>query len=96
MYKCKTKIIPYVLTWDGVVTIYHKSYMNELGMTLNVEAYIQSRVLKKTLESVSFDRRRNMIEGNELEEDVEEAVKRLNVANAGPPNLSIPKEEFKI
>ena len=24
MYKCKTKIIPFVLTWDGVVTIHHK------------------------------------------------------------------------
>ena len=26
IYKCRTKIIPYVLTWDGVVTIYHKRY----------------------------------------------------------------------
>ena len=66
--------------------------MNELGITPNVEAYIQSRVLKKTLESVSFDRRRNMIEGNELEEEVEEAVKRLNIAEAGPPKQPIPKE----
>ena len=96
MYKCRTKIIPYVLTWDGVVTIFHKSYMSELGITPNVEAYIQSRVLKKTLESVSFDRRRNMIEGNELEEEVEEAVKRLSIAEAGPPELPVPKEIPKI
>ena len=34
MYKCKTKIIPFVLTWDGVVTIHHKRYMKELGVSL--------------------------------------------------------------
>lgn len=54
MYKCKTKIIPYVMTWEGLVTICHKKYTKELGVPLNVEAYIQSRVLKKTLESILF------------------------------------------
>jgi len=83
LYKCKTKIIPFVMTWDGIVTIYHKKYIKELGVPLNVEAYIQSRVLKKTLESISFDRRRNLVEGNDFEEEVEEAVKRLSIAETG-------------
>ena len=26
IYKCKIKIIPYVLTWVGVATMYHKKY----------------------------------------------------------------------
>ena len=54
---CKTKIIPYVLTWDGIVTTFHKRYSKEIGITDSVEAYIQSIVLKKTLESIFFDYR---------------------------------------
>ena len=26
MHKCKTKIIPFVLTWDGIVTKFRKTY----------------------------------------------------------------------
>ncbi|KAI5169268.1 hypothetical protein PAEPH01_0574 [Pancytospora epiphaga] len=40
--KCKTKTIPYVITWDGVVTNYHKQYSREIGLTDSVEAYIQT------------------------------------------------------
>ena len=53
--KCKVKIIPYVMTWEGLVTKYHKKHSNEIGLQPKVEAYIQI-VLKKTLESVSFER----------------------------------------
>ena len=42
IYKCKTRIIPYVITWDGIVSVYHKKYMSELGITPSIEAYIQS------------------------------------------------------
>ncbi|KAF7684195.1 hypothetical protein TCON_0618 [Astathelohania contejeani] len=34
LYKAKTKIIPYVMTWDGVVTKYHRNYLKELNITL--------------------------------------------------------------
>lgn len=95
MYKCKTKIIPFVLTWDGVVTIHHKRYMKELGVSLNIEAYIQSRVLKKTLESISFDRRRNLVEWSGFEEEVEDAMRRLSIADAGPPESNIANEIIK-
>ena len=35
MYKCKTRIIPYVMTWEGIVTIYHGKYasMNNTQLT---------------------------------------------------------------
>ena len=68
-YKCRVKIIPYVMTWDGVVTKYHKKHSNEIGLQPKVEAYIQSVVLKKTLESVSFERRRGI-----EEEDAHEGI----------------------
>ncbi|TBT99947.1 hypothetical protein CWI36_1794p0010, partial [Hamiltosporidium magnivora] len=41
IYKCSVEIIPYVMTWDGIVTKYHKSYLKRLEIPMNVEAYIQ-------------------------------------------------------
>ncbi|KAI5169333.1 hypothetical protein PAEPH01_0622 [Pancytospora epiphaga] len=38
--KCKTKVIPYVMTWDGMVTNYHKHYLKEINLTDTVKAYI--------------------------------------------------------
>ena len=51
-YKCKVKIIPYVMTWEGLVTKYHKKHRNEIGIQPKTEVYIQSLVLKKTFESI--------------------------------------------
>ncbi|TBU00993.1 hypothetical protein CWI37_0837p0010 [Hamiltosporidium tvaerminnensis] len=48
------------MTWDGIVTKYHKSHLKRLEIPMNVEAYIQSIVLKKTVETISFDRRRGL------------------------------------
>lgn len=62
IYKCKVKIIPYVMTWEGIVTIYHKKYIEEIGIPDYIQAYIQTRILKKTLEAVSFDYRRGIEE----------------------------------
>ncbi|TBU13806.1 reverse transcriptase, partial [Hamiltosporidium tvaerminnensis] len=36
------EIIPYVMTWDGIVTKYHKSHLKRPEKPMNVEAYIQS------------------------------------------------------
>ena len=77
LYKCKI-IIPYVMTWDGIVSNYHKKYLKDLGVTNNIEAYIQSRVLKKTLETVSFEFRRGIGDGFSREEEVGRAVERLS------------------
>ncbi|TBU12308.1 reverse transcriptase [Hamiltosporidium tvaerminnensis] len=60
IYKCSVEIIPYVMTWDGIVTKYHNTYVKRLQIPMNVEAYIQSIVLKKTVETISFDRRRGL------------------------------------
>jgi hypothetical protein len=64
-HSCKVRIIPYVMTWDGVVTKYHKKHIKELGVTPTIEAYIQSKVLKCTLESISFDYRQGQEEKTE-------------------------------
>ena len=71
MYKCKTKIIPFVITWNGLVTVYHKKHIKELEIPDNVKAYIQTIVLKKTLENISFEHRR------ELKRDIDETINIL-------------------
>jgi hypothetical protein len=58
-YKSRARLIPYVLIWEGVVTKQHRRYVSELGIPKKLEAYIQSLVLKKTLECVSLDYRRD-------------------------------------
>ena len=50
------------MTWEDFVTKYHKKYRSEIGIQPKTEAYIQSLVLKKTLESISFERRRGLEE----------------------------------
>ncbi|KAF9761590.1 hypothetical protein NGRA_2541 [Nosema granulosis] len=77
MYKAKTNIVPYVMTWDGMVTGYHKKYIQELGIQPTLEAYIQSIVLKKTLESVSLERRRGLDQDEAGEEEVVRSVEKL-------------------
>ena len=58
LHKMKTRIIPWVMTWDGIVTKTHKYYLKELEINNNIEAYMQSLVIRKTLESISLDHRR--------------------------------------
>jgi hypothetical protein len=29
LYKCSTRVIPYVMTWDGMVTNFHRGYRND-------------------------------------------------------------------
>ncbi|KAM0678289.1 hypothetical protein BDAP_001002 [Binucleata daphniae] len=76
MYKCRVKIIPYVMTWDGIVTKFHKKYVAYIGIHPKIEAYIQSLVLRKTLESLSFEMRRGFEEDDQREE-LEAIAKRL-------------------
>ncbi|KAF9761019.1 hypothetical protein NGRA_2897 [Nosema granulosis] len=77
IHKCRTKIIPYVMTWDGVMTNFHKKYLKELDVQPHLEAYIQSLVLKKTLESISLDRRRGYDMDDAKEKELDEAVTSL-------------------
>ncbi|KAI5169522.1 hypothetical protein PAEPH01_0785 [Pancytospora epiphaga] len=64
-YRCRTWIIPYVMTWDGVVTKYHRQHLKDIEMT---ESYIQTIVLKKTLENISFEYRRGAERLDETED----------------------------
>ena len=65
------------MTWDGIVTKYHSQYLKEIDLNSTIEVYIQSRVIKKTLESISFEYRRGDDTLEEGYEGSEKAVERL-------------------
>ncbi|TBU12792.1 reverse transcriptase, partial [Hamiltosporidium tvaerminnensis] len=96
IYKCSVEIIPYVMTWDGIVTKYHKSHLKRLEIPMNVEAYIQSIVLKKTVEIIFFDRRRGLESGLNAEESWERASMAPFISQGGTtleePTNNINKE----
>ncbi|TBU10846.1 hypothetical protein CWI38_1517p0010, partial [Hamiltosporidium tvaerminnensis] len=94
---CSVEIIPYVMTWDGIETKYHKSHLKRLEIPMNVEAYIQSIVLKKTVETISFDRRRGLESGLNSEESWERAsmgvIMRAEMHEEPTPPLKEGKRE---
>jgi hypothetical protein len=51
------KIIPYVMTWDGFVTQYHKTYLKKLEINNKIERYIKTLRQRKTLKLICFQRR---------------------------------------
>ena len=75
MHNCKTKIIPYVLTWDGIVTKFHKSHSKEIGLTKKIDSYIQFIVLKKTLENILFEYRRD---GEDTNQEIQEILAKVS------------------
>ncbi|XP_029657447.1 uncharacterized protein LOC115231605 [Octopus sinensis] len=52
IHRAKVKIIPVVLTWDGIVSRFFKSHLDSIAVEDRVKAYIQTLVLRKTLESM--------------------------------------------
>ena len=58
---------------------YEMLHRSEIGISTKTEAYIQSLVLKKTLESISFDRRRG-IEEDDGHYEVEALVNKITAA----------------
>ncbi|KAM0685909.1 hypothetical protein COBT_002875, partial [Conglomerata obtusa] len=67
IYKCKTRIIPYVITWDGLTIKFHRQYCRMLEMPAKTEAYIQTIALNQTLELISLDRRSIIEEDKQFE-----------------------------
>lgn len=81
IYKSTVKIIPYVITWDGIVTIYHEKYRKMLKIEDHIEAYIQSLLLRKTFESICIDYRVfKEISYVERQRAIEDAVEKRLVA----------------
>ena len=76
-------VIPYVMTWDGVVTPYHKKYQKEIGIPRNVEAYIQTVTLRKTVASMVASRGRSAAQVRCNGEELSTKVARFIESGAG-------------
>ncbi|KAM0688015.1 hypothetical protein COBT_000730 [Conglomerata obtusa] len=74
-----TLFVPYFITWDGLVTKFHRKYCRMLEIPAETEAYIQTIALKKTLELISLDRRRGIEEEDKEFED-EKSVESMIAA----------------
>ncbi|TBU10202.1 hypothetical protein CWI38_1945p0030 [Hamiltosporidium tvaerminnensis] len=88
IYKCSVEIIPYVMTWDGIVTKYHKSHLKRLEIPMNY--------LRRS-ETISFDRRRGLESGLNAEESWERAsmcvIMRSEMHEEPTPPLKGEKRE---
>ncbi|MES1905490.1 MAG: hypothetical protein MHPSP_002453, partial [Paramarteilia canceri] len=51
-------IVPMIWSWEGVVSTRHIHLSKLIGITKHVEGYIQSRILKRTLDTFLSDSRR--------------------------------------
>ncbi|KAM0687072.1 hypothetical protein COBT_001696, partial [Conglomerata obtusa] len=60
IYKCNSRIVPYVITWDGLMMMFYKQYCILLEIPAETDAYFQTIALKKTLELMPLDRRRGI------------------------------------
>ncbi|TBU20350.1 hypothetical protein CWI38_0086p0070 [Hamiltosporidium tvaerminnensis] len=84
-------------TRNDIVTKYHKPSVKKPKIPHNVEAYIQSIVLKKTVETISFDRRRVLESGLNAEESWETAsmgvIMRAKMHEEPTPPLKEAKRE---
>ncbi|EQB60817.1 n-acetylglucosaminylphosphatidylinositol de-n-acetylase family protein [Vairimorpha apis BRL 01] len=84
----KTRIIPYSMTWEGITTTFHKKYRSELNLDSRTQAYIQARVLKMTLESLSMEARRGEVIMENEQEVTEKENLESNMCENRPISIS--------
>lgn len=49
-----------MVTWDSVVTKFHRQYRTDLNLDDRIEAYTQTRILKMILENLTMELRREV------------------------------------
>ena len=74
---CKTEVIPYAITWDGIVSKYHKGYRKRIGVSDRTHAYTQYLALKNTLEIILRDAKGGDYSKPLEEEAIENAIDKL-------------------
>ncbi|AFZ81660.1 hypothetical protein BEWA_010770 [Theileria equi strain WA] len=68
--------VPIVYSWDGIVTKYHAKHLEKIALPTKIRAYMQTRVLRTTFDSVTHDRRRG-VEERAPEEKLEDILERF-------------------
>ena len=78
-YKMQSEIIPFVITWDGIVTKFNKEYRNKLEIDDTILGYIQTNCLKKTFEIIVNNPIRYDSERLNKFKNIEEIVETLEI-----------------
>ena len=81
----QTRIIPFVITWDGIVTTFHKNYCMQLGVDDSILPHMQFKAIKMTLESMSFDYRRRILPS---EDNMEENLTLSSLEGVNLPQVT--------
>ncbi|XP_029654444.1 uncharacterized protein LOC115227874 [Octopus sinensis] len=55
IHRAKVKIVLVVITWNGIVSKFFKNHLAVLGVEDRVKAYIQTLMLRKTLEGMQAE-----------------------------------------
>jgi hypothetical protein len=66
-----------------VETIFHRRHRNDSGITSTIETYIQSWILKITLEAISFEKRRGILDGYSRNDEIHKKRERLGTTTMG-------------
>lgn len=51
----KVTVIPVVMTWEGLMTKHARRYMKQIGITDQIQAYLQTCCLKRTCDIILKD-----------------------------------------
>ena len=73
----EVKVIPIVITWDGLVTRYNRIYMEQLGISKKIQAYIQAQTIKRTCESILIDARKSDLHRMMDDEEMQQTFDNL-------------------
>ena len=79
------KIIPIIISWEGVMSKQVAKNLTYLGLAPSEVAYIQTRILKRTLETISLGERRSIdqpISGRDTKTALDHVFLNLEVRNA--------------
>ena len=83
----QVEIIPFVLTWDGMVTNFNKDYRKRIGIEDNMLAKIQFRTLKCTFELLINDTIRYESRKERNYSEFEEMIDSIDVENSNSEEL---------
>ena len=77
IYKiAEVKILPLIFTWDGLISNRTARSLRYMGLAMNEIAYLQTRIIKRTLETMSLGERRSL-DDRLLTEDVNTSIRNL-------------------
>ncbi|XP_029654463.1 uncharacterized protein LOC115227895 [Octopus sinensis] len=89
IHRAKVKIIPVVLNWDGIVSRFFKSHLDSIAVEDRVKAYIQTLVLRKTLESMQVETRHGISVPEE-----EQAVIGCQPKDSSEPGIRVNEDLY--